>query len=323
MQHTMKINTTLLNTLLLIFVSFTVNDIYGQDNPKKGRIIVEKVIKTKKDSAGKVTETRTIQRISIDSLRMDIDEGFINDSFDLNIQADTVQSIISIWPNRSLVIIDNDTIISSQKKKNKKSPTVITEGGFQLGFATLQRDNVSGIGTEFPELKNNNSIHIGFNTQWGIKTFSGKWRLWAGFQYDVLNYRFSNSNVRLLPNQSVFNTALDSGNNSDKSKIVVNYIGIPLSFGYQSKAKDADEGFSIRAGVVAGYRVRTHTKVKLDNNKTTKDFDDFNMNDFLITPFVQASFNNIGIYFRYNTSMLFKDNQGPRYSGMQFGVVFQ
>lgn len=323
MQHTMKINTTLLTTLLLIFVSFPVNDIYGQDNPKKSRIIVEKVVKTKKDSSGKTIETKTIQRISIDSLRMDFDEEFFKDSIDINFQKDTVQSLISIWPNRSIVIIDNDTLIPSPKKKNKKSPTVITEGGFQIGFATLQRGNVSGIGTEFPELKNNNSIHIGFNNQWGIKTFSGKWRLWAGFQYEVLNYRFSNSNVRLLPNQSVFTTSLDSGNNSDKSKLVVDYVGVPISFGYQSAAKDADEGFSIRAGIVAGYRLRTYTKVKLDNNKTTKDFDDFNMNDFLITPFVQASFNNIGIYFRYNTSMLFKDNQGPRYTGMQFGLVFQ
>lgn len=323
MQHTMKINTTLQTRLLLIFVSFSVNNIYGQDNPKKSRIIVEKVVKTKKDSAGKVTETRTIQRISIDSLRMDLDEEFFDDSLDINFQKDAVQSLISIWPNRSLVIIDNDTLFPSPKKKNKKSPAVITEGGLQLGFATLQRDNVRMKIGDVPELKNSNSIHIGFNNQWGIKTFSGKWRLWTGIQYDILNYRFSNSNVRLQADQSVFTTSLDSGNNSAKSKIVVNYIGIPLSFGYQSKAKDADEGFSIRAGVVAGYRVRTHTKVKLDNNKTTKDFDDFNMNDFLITPFVQASFNDIGIYFRYNTSMLLKDYEGPRYSGMQFGLVFQ
>ena len=323
MPRIMKINTPTISALLIIFSSFYINNFYGQNTPKKGHIIVEKVVKTKKDSAGKITETKTIQRISIDSLRMDLDEGFINDSFDLSIQADTVQSIISIWPNRSLVIIDNDTLIASPKLKNKKSPTVITEGGVQLGFATLQRDNVTGISAEFPELKNNSSMHIGFNNEWGIKTFSGKWRLWTGIQYDILNYRFSNNNVRLQADQSVFTTSLDSGNNSAKSKIVVNYIGIPLSFGYQSKAKDADEGFSIRAGVVAGYRVRTHTKVKLDNDKTTKDFDDFNMNDFLITPFVQASYNNMGIYFRYNTSMLFKDIQGPRYTGMQFGLVFQ
>jgi hypothetical protein len=323
MPRIMKINTPIISTLLIIFSSFYINTFYGQNTPKKGHIIVEKVVKTKKDSAGKITETKTIQRISIDSLRMDIDEGFINDSFDLSIQADTVQSFISIWPNRSLVIIDNDTLFPSPKKKNKKSPVILNEGGFMLGFASLQRDNVTGISAEFPELKNNSSMHIGFNNEWGIKTFSGNWRLWTGIQYDILNYRFSNSNVRLQADQSVFTTSLDSGNNSAKSKIVVNYIGIPISFGYQSKAKDADEGFSIRAGVVAGYRVRTHTKVKLDNDKTTKDFDDFNMNDFLITPFVQASYNNVGIYFRYNTSMLFKDNQGPRYTGMQFGLVFQ
>jgi hypothetical protein len=129
--------------------------------------------------------------------------------------------------------------------------------------------------------------------------------------------------MRLMADQPVFNTQLDSANNSAKSKIVVNYIGIPISFGYQSKAKEADEGFRFRAGLLAGYWVRTHTKVKLDNDKTTKDFDDFNMNDFMITPFVQMSYNDIGLYFRYNTSQLIKDNQGPRYTGMQFGLVFQ
>lgn len=241
---------------------------------------------------------------------------------------DTSSSISSLWPNRSLDMIDSDTLIpkfaySSSKKKNKKSPVAISEVGIQLGFATLERNNLAGIGPEFPELKNNSSMHIGFNNQWGIKTFSGKWRLWTGIQYDILNYRFSNSNVRLLSDQPAFITTLDTGNNSNKSKVVVNYIGVPLSFGYQSKAKSADDGFSIRAGVVAGYRVRTHTKVKLDNDKTSKDFDDFNMNDFLITPFIQASYKNMGLYFRYNTSTVLKDNQGPKYTGMQFGLVFQ
>jgi hypothetical protein len=221
-----------------------------------------------------------------------------------------------------VVIIHHDTIIPFPKKQ-KKSPTIITSGGMQMGFATLQRTNIASINAEFPELRNSSSLHFGFNSEWGIKTFSGKWRLWSGIQYDIINYRFSNSNMRLMADQPVFNTQLDSANNSAKSKIVVNYIGIPISFGYQSKAKEADEGFRFRAGLLAGYRVRTHTKVKLDNDKTTKDFDDFNMNDFMITPFVQMSYNDIGLYFRYNTSQLIKDNQGPRYTGMQFGLVFQ
>lgn len=323
MPRTMKINSEKITTLLLIFSSFCFNTVFAQENPKKSKIIVEKVVKTKKDSVGKIIEIKTIKRISIDSLQMDIDDDIIKDSLNIDIRKDSLNSIISIWPNRSLVIIENDTLYPSPKKKTKKSPVVISEGGIQLGFATLQRENITGSGLEFPELKNNSSMHIGLNNQWGIKTFSGNWRLWTGIQYDIFNYRFSNSNVRLLPNQPAFNNMLDTGNNSSKSKVVVNYIGVPLSFGYQSKTKDADEGFTMRAGVVAGYRVRTHTKVKLDNDKTTKDFDDFNMNDFLITPFVQATYNNIGIYFRYNTSTLFKENQGPKYTGMQFGLVFQ
>ena len=308
--------------LLSVAVCFlSGNILFGQNTPKKGEIIVEKTVKNKRDSSGKITETRITKRIRVDSARIEMID-ISEDSLEADIESDTFNSIISLWPNKSVVIIHHDTIIPFPKKL-KKSPTIITSGGMQLGFATLQRPNIASINAEFPELRNSSSLHFGFNSEWGVKTFSGKWRLWSGIQYDIMNYRFSNSNVRLLANQPVFNTQMDSANNSAKSKIVVNYIGIPFSFGYQSKAGEADEGFRIRAGILAGYRVRTHTKVKLDNDKSTKDFDDFNMNDFMITPFVQMSYNDIGLYFRYNTSQLFKDNQGTRYTGMQFGLVFQ
>jgi hypothetical protein len=308
--------------LLSVTVCFlSSNILFGQNTPKKGEIIVEKSVKNKRDSSGKITETRITKRITLDSTRIEMID-MLEDSLEADFESDTFNSIISLWPNKSVVIIHHDTIIPFPKKQ-KKSPTIITSGGMQMGFATLQRTNIASINAEFPELRNSSSLHFGFNSEWGIKTFSGKWRLWSGIQYDIINYRFSNSNMRLMADQPVFNTQLDSANNSAKSKIVVNYIGIPISFGYQSKAKEADEGFRFRAGLLAGYRVRTHTKVKLDNDKTTKDFDDFNMNDFMITPFVQMSYNDIGLYFRYNTSQLIKDNQGPRYTGMQFGLVFQ
>ncbi|NBP06726.1 MAG: hypothetical protein EBV15_11030 [Bacteroidetes bacterium] len=311
---------TMLLSVAVCFLSG--NILFGQNTPKKGEIIVEKTVKNKRDSSGKITETKITKRIKIDSSSMELIEEVMHDSLIENLKTDTINSIISLWPNNNLIVINNDTIISSHKNNNK-SPLIITNGGMQMGFATLQRPNIAAINAEFPELINSSSLHFGFNSEWGVKTFSGKWRLWSGIQYDIMNYRFSNSNVRLLANQPVFNTQMDSANNSAKSKIVVNYIGIPFSFGYQSKAGEADEGFRIRAGIMAGYRVRTHTKVKLDNDKSTKDFDDFNMNDFMITPFVQMSYNDIGLYFRYNTSQLFKDNQGTRYTGMQFGLVFQ
>jgi len=275
----------------------------------------------------KTNKTETIHKentINIEKNHSDseMQDAFRADSFSKNLNKDTYTSLISLWPNRSLIIIKHDTIIPNRGKQ-KKTPTVLLVGGMQMGFATLQRTNTTGISAEFPELNNGGTLHFGFNSEWGIKTFSGNWRLWGGIQYDIMNYRFNNNDIRLMANQPMFNTQTDSANNSAKSKIVVNYIGIPLSFGYQSKAKAADEGFGIRAGVLAGYRVRTHTKVKLDNEKTIKDFDDFNMNDFLITPFVQISYNNVGLYFRYNTSPLFKEQQGPKYTGMQFGLVFR
>ncbi len=292
--------------ILVLLVNLSLSTtIFGQNTNKTETIHKENTINTE-----------------ITSADGEIQDAFWADSHSKNRNKDTFSSLISFWPNRSLIIINHDTILPNPKKQ-KKTPTMLVAGGMQLGFATLQKTNTTGIAAEFPELNNGSTLHFGFNSEWGIKTFSGNWRLWGGIQYDIMNYRFNNSDVRLMPNQPMFNTQIDSANNSAKSKIVVNYIGIPLSFGYQSKAKAADEGFGIRAGILAGYRVRTHTKVKLDNEKTIKDFDDFNMNDFLITPFVQVSYNNVGLYFRYNTSPLFKEQQGPKYTGMQFGFVFR
>jgi hypothetical protein len=239
------------------------------------------------------------------------------------------QFFMSLWPGQSMIIVDGDTLISPYKKSKSKAkaPLIVQSGGIKLGFANPQRppqNDLLLIGpySRMPEINNLSSVHFGLASEWGVRVGSGHFRLWSGINYDILNYRFADDNVRLISEKQYFTAVIDTAVVSEKSKVVVNYIAVPLAIAYHSNKRHPEDGFSIKAGVSAGYRVRTHTKVKYGNNKKDKAFDDFNFNDFLITPFVQISYNNVGLYLRVNTSPVFKANQGFLYEGMQFGLAF-
>lgn len=223
---------------------------------------------------------------------------------------------------KRIIIRDMEEGVDQPAETPQKPARVLNMSEMNLGFARVDQ---TGIGAGMmPELSTARSIHIGLSQDWGLKLGAqGKVRFWAGLRYDILNYRFEDARVRLQPRSNEFNAMVDSGSATSKSKVVVNYLGVPLALGYQSNPRDPEDGFSIKAGVSAGYRVRTHTKVKFENDRKEKEFDDFNFNDFLISPFVQLTYNSFGIYFRMNTSPVFKDGQGLATTGMQFGVVLQ
>lgn len=228
----------------------------------------------------------------------------------------------SRWIEKRIIIRDMEEGGDQPADIPLKASRVLNMSEMNLGFARIDQ---TGIGAGMmPELSTARSIHIGLGQDWGLKLGAqGKVRFWAGLRYDILNYRFEDARVRLQPRSNEFSAMVDSGSATSKSKVVINYLGVPLALGYQSNPRDPEDGFSIKAGVSAGYRVRTHTKVKFDNDRKEKEFDDFNFNDFLISPFVQLTYNSFGIYFRMNTSPVFKDGQGLATTGMQFGVVLQ
>jgi Outer membrane protein beta-barrel domain len=228
-----------------------------------------------------------------------------------SIQRDTIE-----------INLDNDVDIEfgDDEKMVFEPQAIINEGALNFGFAGLMRGS-NPVGNEFPELSNGKSLHIGLEQSWGFNLIAHKVRFWTGIRYDIQNYRFNNPNVRLSASQPNFAYTLDSVNNSSKSKLVVNYIGVPLAIGYNSNENSADEGFWIRAGVNAGYRVRAHSKVKTESGNKDKLFDDFNTNNFAVSPFVYLGYNSVGIYARMTTTPFFNENQGAAANAFQFGIV--
>ena len=144
----------------------------------------------------------------------------------------------------------------------------------------------------------------------GLNLIKGKIRLWIGVTYDISNYRFRNNNVRLTPNTDEFNFILQdpSVEQADKSKLVTNYLGIPVLLGFQNHAQNPT--FKISVGAQAGYLVRSHTKYRTENGNKTKKFDDFNMSDISVHPVFNLTWESFTFYAKYALTNLFKKEQG-------------
>ncbi len=210
-------------------------------------------------------------------------------------------------------------------RSHKYIPLIQTNSRFNLGFLQMQKPtefSTTVMRDDFmPELNNGKSLQIGFEHSWGLNLIKGKLRLWYGIAYDIQNYRFNNNNVRIHSNTPGFQHSYaalnpDSENNADKSKLVTNYLGIPVAIGFQNRKNNPN--FFFKAGVQAGYLVRSHTKYRLENGSKVKEFDDFALNDFAVHPFVFIQFGNISLFGKYAITEMYE--KGASQKNFAFGL---
>ena len=218
--------------------------------------------------------------------------------------------------------IDEDHPLNQRRKR--KPELVITNLRIHGGHLMLQP--LSSFSTpvvrsyELAELQNGKTLNFCIDQNWGLNLFKGKIRFWYGLSYSINNYRFSNSQVYLTPNLPIAKSQF-AVEPQKKSKLVSNYIGIPISIGFQDKAND-NYRFKLNVGIEAGYLVRAHTKVVNNNDQKTKVFDDFNLNNFVVQPTVHFQYEDVAIFAKYALTPLFKPNQGAVYQkNMVIGVA--
>jgi hypothetical protein len=260
----------------------------------------------------------------IREIKKEINEEASNIKIDIKDEMDEIE----------IEIIERDTYRMVKRKRKPKA--TIEETRQYWGYNTQiineseMKTNPTQMGDQsnfLPELSNAKSIHFGIEQQWGFNLIRGKVRVFTGIRYDIHNYRFQNPYTRLIQDQPEF-TAVEVGGPLidpipvEKSKVVSNYIGIPVSLGFQDKPGDNSK-FSAKVGVHAGYRVRTHTKIKQSGGNVEKQFDDFNMNDFYLSPFVNVNYGDMGLYMRYPLTNLFKSGQGASTQSVQFGITLK
>lgn len=250
---------------------------------------------------------------------------------DNKIQNPVIKVILS---SDDIRVVEGDTYRMAKRKRKPKATIEETRQYWGYNTQIINDSEMKTMSTAMgkqsnylPELNNAKSVHFGIEQQWGFNLIRGKVRVFTGIRYDIHNYRFQNNYIRLTQDQPEF-TATEIGgplikpSAVDKSKVVVNYIGVPVSLGFQDKPGDNSK-FSAKVGLHAGYRVRTHTKIKQSSGNVEKQFDDFNMNDFYLSPFVNVNYGDMGLYMRYPLTNLFKNGQGASTQSVQFGITLK
>ncbi|MEY3983254.1 MAG: hypothetical protein RL160_811 [Bacteroidota bacterium] len=187
---------------------------------------------------------------------------------------------------------------------------------FAVGFTGLRNEFTNG--PRVPELNTSKSVscYLGL-FEGGLKLDrAGRLRIWSGAGYEWDNYRFENPAVRL----SVVDTfsplgsttqhfSIDSTQACKKSKLVGQYLTIPLMIGIHS-SEDADEQLNVLVGCHIGYRLRSHAKYMFENDGREKWRNSFQMNDWKVSPYIEVGYNRFRVYAKYNMNPLFRQNGG-------------
>ena len=239
-------------------------------------------------------------------------------------------------PNR----VTRDTIVQWPPKETIEVPTKThvhhgTASIVNLNLGLLQMQNFSGPSTtvmrydEMPELNNAKSLNIGVEAMWGLNLYKGNVRLWYGISYDFYNYRFENSAIRIDPNQNIFEYRLADANdpnelNPEKSKLVSEYVGIPLAISIENSKWGASK-LRLMLGVKGGYLMNAYTKVKYYDDRVTKNYDDFHLNEIALQPFFKFQWDEWALFGNYNLTPISRNSDqnkiDPSFSGQKNIVI--
>ncbi|MCF8388632.1 MAG: PorT family protein, partial [Bacteroidales bacterium] len=277
-------------------------------------------------------------RFSYESMNITVDE-----------KGDTTEIIFG---NHKIIVDDDGNVVY---KKHKKKPKFNGHwAGFDLGVnGFLTPDNTMNYGPEFEYLDLNmtKSIKVGINIfEQNLNLCRNqKWGLVTGLGWEINNYRFDD-NVSLVPDSSSIKGYFNDGISMKKSKLVVNYVEVPLLLEFQTNAKRKVNSFHIAAGMVFGLRFASHTKQYY--NETNKEYtwlevdpetgnkvpvpgikfqspgtkkskvrDDFHLNPFKADATVRIGWGWVNLFGTYSITTLFKEGKGPELYPFSVGLT--
>jgi hypothetical protein len=137
-----------------------------------------------------------------------------------------------------------------------------------------------------------------------------------GFSFE--RYKFKDGSV--LQNYPAFdsikmNTPVVAGfSKLKKSKLITNYIEVPLEFRYNLNPEDPARSFKISIGGRVGYLFDSFTKVKYreeSQTKKIKDKQNFNLSQLRYGVTGRIGFGSFSIFGYYNLNPLFEKGKEP------------
>ena len=153
------------------------------------------------------------------------------------------------------------------------------------------------------------SRHVGLVTGLGVEfnnfRFDENMTLKVEDGVTVPDYQYQAQNIRL-----------------EKSKLYTCYLNVPLLVEVQM---GRNNNFFINAGMVGGWRIGTHTKIKASDPRLSgkyKDHGSFGLRNFHYGYTINIGYNHFALSAVYYRSTLFKDGKGPRVQQINIGLTF-
>lgn len=222
------------------------------------------------------------------------------------------------------LVVDEDGNVKFRREKKQKFDG--HWAGFGLGInGYLNKDREIGVPKDydFLDLTYEKSIDVNFNIfEQNINLINNKFGMVTGLGLRWNNYRFKD-NVKLIPDSSEIAGVIDNTQNWQKSKLVVNYLNVPLLFEYQTNRFSKSNSFHIAAGMILGWRYATHTKrmYKESGRQKIKNRDSFHLKPFRYDATVRVGWGIINLYATYSLNSIFKENRGPELYPFAVGLT--
>jgi hypothetical protein len=176
---------------------------------------------------------------------------------------------------------------------------------------------------DFLNLKYEKSIEVNVNFfEQNFNLINDKFGVLTGLGLRWNNYRFDDNIVLEKSPDAIYGHA-DTTHNWSKSKLVVNYLTLPVLFEYQSNRFSRRNSFHVAAGMVMGWRYATHTKMLYFDNgrQKPKQRDDFYLRPFRYDATLRAGWGIVNLYASYSLNTLFKDGRGPDLYPFTIGIT--
>lgn len=225
--------------------------------------------------------------------------------------------------NSDIVVHDDGNVQIRKKRKHKFDGHW---AGLELGingYVTKDQELSLPSNLDYMQLRYEKSAEVSINfLEQNLNLINNKLGLVTGVGIRSNNYRFE-PNVQLLGDSTPLGHQFLT-NKSDylKSKLVVNYVTIPLILEFQTNPYSRPSSFHMSAGAIMGFRLCSHTKIVENSNgkNKIKDNGSFHMQPFRWDLTARIGWGVVNLYANYSLNSLFLADKGPELYPFTVGV---
>lgn len=202
-------------------------------------------------------------------------------------------------------------------------------GGFEMGINGYLNSDMGfdmPAGYEYLDLRYEKSTNVALNLiEQNFNLIRNHFGITTGLGIEWQNYRFDNNVIFTTNDDGVDGGFYEGDKNYTKSKLVVNYLNVPVLFEYQTNRFSKKNSFHIGAGLLTGLRIGSHTKMVYQDGEKQKekyhDDDGFDINPFSFRLMARIGWGKINLFANYSLNTMFEEGRGPELYPFVAGIT--